>query len=119
VKKIARQAQGRLGTRLAGHDGSRKPWRHLAQAKTAVEAVGGFAEITAGVFGLADGVVATADRALDVAEDDIDPARTLDFGGSATAAGFEDGMGMIGIGDVMLRKHCGASVRANSSTAMG
>lgn len=97
--KIARQTQMWLGTRLAGHDGVRKSWCEFAQAKAAVESVGGFCEVAACVLGLADRVIDAADGAFDVGKHDIDPARAGNFGGGATAAGFEHGVRMAGIDD--------------------
>lgn len=97
--EIARQTQSWLGVRLAGHDGVRKSRRHVGEAKSSVETVGGFGEVATRVLGLSDRVVGAADGAFDVGEHDIDPAGTGDFGRGATACGFEHGVGMAGVGN--------------------
>ena len=90
--------QGRFGTRLAGHDGVRMSWRHFGEAKSAVETEGGVGEAAACVLGLSNRVVDATDGALDVGEHGIDPTCARNLGRGAAAAGFEDGVGMTGVG---------------------
>ena len=78
MKKIARQTQGRFGQRLAGHEGARKSRRHFAQGKAAVEAVGGFGEVAAGVLGLSDRVIYAAGWLMS-RKDPIHPASSFDY----------------------------------------
>ncbi len=95
--KIVRQTQDRLRTRPAEHH--RAPVVAASrQAKTAVESVGGFGQIAARILGLADRVVAAADGALDVGEQDIHPARAAHFASSSAAFGLQHGMRMLSIG---------------------
>ena len=78
--------------------------QHLTQAKAAIEAVGRFTEVTAGVLGLTDGVVAAADGSLDVGEHDVDPACTAFFGGRASAFALDNGVRVAGIGEAAERR---------------
>ena len=72
-----RLSQKWLGTWAADDHGMKQTRQHLAQAKAAIEAVGRFTEVTAGVLGQTDGVVAAADGSLDVGEHAADPAHRV------------------------------------------
>ena len=85
-----------------------------------IEAVGSFGQIATGVLGLSEGVVAPADGAFEVGQQDIDPACALDFGGGAPATGDQDGVGMILLDDLgETRQAVAEDFRALCQSARG
>ena len=80
---------------LSQNHGTHESRQHLGEAKTAVEPVHCFGEVAPRVLGLAQGVAATADGALDIAHDYIHPACALDLGRSPSSFSCKLGMCMI------------------------
>jgi len=61
--------------RLAQHHGAGRRRQHLAKAKPPAKTIGGLGQILARIFALTDGVVTSADRAFDVAQQYVDQTR--------------------------------------------
>jgi len=85
--------------RLAQHHRTHQSRQHLAQSKSAVETVCRFSQIVPCILALADRMVAAADRALDVVQHDVDPARAADLTVGASPCSLRYRMRMASIGE--------------------